>query len=136
MKDVRASAEVVTAKHRGRSSFLALALLVGALLFLAGPLFASQAPAGAVSPLEASPAATPLESPYADCFEWKYPDKAECGALKGKTECKAEPSINTVEKDPEKRKACQPEEGDECFCGDDDWDDEDDDDDDDDDDDF
>lgn len=61
-------------------------------------------------------------SPDGDCFEWKYPNKPECGALAGKTECKAEPSINTIEKDEAKRKACAPEEGAECFCGD-DWDD-------------
>lgn len=69
-----------------------------------------------------------LESPDGDCFEWKYPKKAECGALSGKTECKAEPSINTLEKDEAKRAACKPEEGAECFCGEDDDEDEDDDD--------
>ena len=39
-----------------------------------------------------------LESPSGDsCFEWKYPDKAECGELKAKTECKAKASIDATE---------------------------------------
>ncbi|MGH8432604.1 MAG: hypothetical protein ACREUF_19620, partial [Solimonas sp.] len=60
--------------------------------------------------------ATPLESPSGDtCFEWKYPDKAECGELKAKTECKAKASIEASE-DEKKKEACKPTKGDECFC--------------------
>ena len=60
--------------------------------------------------------ATPLESPSGDtCFEWKYPDKAECGELKAKTECKAKASIEASE-DAKKKEACKPTKGDECFC--------------------
>jgi hypothetical protein len=61
-------------------------------------------------------AALPLESPSGDtCFEWKYPDKAECGELKTKTECKAKASIEASE-DEKKKEACKPTKGDECFC--------------------
>jgi len=58
----------------------------------------------------------PLESPSGgDCFEWTYPKSDACGALSGKTECKAKPSIETS--DDEKKKAdCKPTKGDDCFC--------------------
>jgi hypothetical protein len=59
---------------------------------------------------------TPLESPdEATCFEWKYPDKAECGELKSKTECKATATIDGSD-DEKKKEACKPTKGDECFC--------------------
>lgn len=62
-------------------------------------------------------AEVPMESPDFDeeCFEWTYPDKDECGELKGKEECKAEPTINSSDDDA-KKEACQPTKGDECFC--------------------
>jgi hypothetical protein len=57
-----------------------------------------------------------LESPGGDeCFEWAYPKNDACGALSGKTECKARPTIEAS--DDEKKKAdCQPTKGDDCFC--------------------
>jgi hypothetical protein len=60
--------------------------------------------------------AAPLESPdEQECFEWTYPKNNACGNLNGKTECKAEPSINAS--DDEKKKAdCRPTKGDTCFC--------------------
>lgn len=135
------SPEVVTANSTSRRqvglviSFLIAAGLVAAPLVTASE---SQAAEAAISDATASEptvapvlAETPskLESPDGDCFEWKYPNKPECGSLAGKTECKAEPSINTLEKDEAKRKACGVEEGAECFCGEDDEDEDDDDDD-------
>ena len=59
---------------------------------------------------------TRLESPSGgDCFEWTYPKSDACGALSGKTECKAKPSIEAS--DDEKKKAdCKPTKGDDCFC--------------------
>lgn len=58
----------------------------------------------------------PLESPSGgSCFEWKYPDKSECGELKGKTECKAKATIEASD-DEKKKEACKPTKGDECFC--------------------
>lgn len=59
---------------------------------------------------------TPLESPdEASCVEWKYPDKDACGALKGKTECKAKPTIEASD-DEKKKEECKPTKGDDCFC--------------------
>ncbi len=64
----------------------------------------------------ASAAPTPLESPDEDeCFEWTYPKEDACGNLKGKTECKASPSIEGSDDDDKKDK-CQPTKGDTCFC--------------------
>jgi hypothetical protein len=63
-----------------------------------------------------SVAMTPLESPdEASCVEWKYPDKDACGALKGKTECKAKPTIEGSD-DEKKKEECKPTKGDDCFC--------------------
>jgi hypothetical protein len=73
-------------------------------------------PAGSSSPGAGASRVSPLESPSGDsCFEWKYPDKAECGELKAKTECKAKASIDASE-DEKKKEACKPTKGDECFC--------------------
>ncbi|MCA9639641.1 MAG: hypothetical protein H6718_18885 [Polyangiaceae bacterium] len=136
------SPEVVTANSTSRRQVgLVISFLIAAGL-VAAPLVTtseSQAAEADVSAAVAAPEAAPqlaeevthkakkLESPDGDCFEWKYPNKPECGSLAGKTECKAEPSINTLEKDEAKRKACGVEEGAECFCGEDDEDDDDDD---------
>jgi hypothetical protein len=65
------------------------------------------------------PRAERRESPGGTCYKFKYPDVAECGKLKGKEECKANPTIDS-EKDEKKKEACKPEKGDECSCGDDD----------------
>ena len=73
-------------------------------------------PGNSVSERARANRAKPLESPAGDsCFEWKYPDKAECGELKAKTECKAKASIEASE-DDKKKEACKPTKGDECFC--------------------
>ena len=70
-----------------------------------------------VGPARSTPQAPgPVESPSGgDCFEWTYPKSDACGALSGKTECKATPSIEAS--DDEKKKAdCKPTKGDDCFC--------------------
>jgi hypothetical protein len=65
---------------------------------------------------KAAAEAAPLESPdSATCFDWKYPDKDACGSLKGKTECKAKPSIEGSD-DAAKKEECKPTKGEECFC--------------------
>lgn len=64
----------------------------------------------------ASPAPVPVDSPDEDeCFEWTYPKEDACGNLKGKTECKATPTIESSD-DDEKKEKCQPTKGDTCFC--------------------
>jgi hypothetical protein len=85
---------------------------------LSGAGFVVAALALATSALSsAKPApALPLESPDEDeCFEWKYPKEDACGALKGKTECKATATIEGSDDDDKKAK-CQPTKGDTCFC--------------------
>jgi hypothetical protein len=60
--------------------------------------------------------AAPLESPDSPrCYDWKYPDQDACGELKGKTECKATPTIEGSD-DAKKKEACKPTKGSECFC--------------------
>lgn len=86
--------------------------LVGAVFAVAAPISAS--PSRAVG----APHALPAESPGGECYKWKYPDKDDCGKLKGTTECKSEPTIES-EDDDKKKAACKPEKGDSCACGDD-----------------
>jgi hypothetical protein len=83
---------------------------------LSSGVAAGVTPEPSASDLGRANVAKPLESPSGDtCFEWKYPDKAECGELKAKTECKAKASIEGSE-DEKKKEACKPTKGDECFC--------------------
>jgi hypothetical protein len=81
----------------------------------AGLVIAALAVAGSALSQPTSPP-HPLESPDEDeCFEWKYPKEAACGALSGKKECKARPSIEASDDDDKKDK-CKPTKGDTCFC--------------------
>lgn len=90
-----------------RALFLSFGLLTAGFV-LTSPLHAGE--------VTHSGAARPLESPGGTCYKWKYPDKSECGKLKGTEECKGEASI-----DEKKKEACPPVKGDECACGDDDF---------------
>jgi hypothetical protein len=84
--------------------------LSGAGLVIAALAVASSAFSSPSSP------PVPQESPdEKECFEWKYPSEAACGNLKGKTECKATPSIEASDDDDKKDK-CKPTKGDTCFC--------------------
>lgn len=88
-------------------------------------LVVATAPVAASEPLVDPGAPFRAESPGGTCYKYTYPTNEACGALSGKSECKAEPTSDSWS--DEKQERCKVEKGSECTCADDD-DDEDDDD--------